>query len=188
MSLLSKRKEIKKKKPDFIMQDAHKKARLKKKWRKPRGIDSKIRLNLKGYRKSVEPGYGSPKEVRHLHNSGLEPLIVYGMGDIKNIDKEKQGIVLSKKLGNKKRIEMVKKAKELSIRVLNIKDSDAYIKKVENAIKAKKTKREQKKKKAEGKGKKSKKEKGLSEKVKNEEEKAGAEKREKDKLLTKKDI
>ena len=69
--LLDKRRRIKKKKPDFIMQSAHKKSRLEQKWKRPRGIDSKMRLNLKGHQKCVEVGYRSPRAVRGLDKSGL---------------------------------------------------------------------------------------------------------------------
>ena len=54
---------MKKKKPKFIRQDAHKKGRLAKKWRKPKGLQSKMRLCKKGYRKRISKGYKSPKEV-----------------------------------------------------------------------------------------------------------------------------
>ena len=41
--LLELRKKIKGKKPNFIRQDAHKHKRLARKWRKPKGIQSKMR-------------------------------------------------------------------------------------------------------------------------------------------------
>ena len=55
--LLELRKQIKNKKPDFIRQDAHKKKKLGKKWRKARGLHSKIRLKLRGRGKFVSNGY-----------------------------------------------------------------------------------------------------------------------------------
>ena len=47
------RKKIKSKKPDFIRQDFHKK-RLKKKWKRPRGLHSKVRLMLKDKPKKID--------------------------------------------------------------------------------------------------------------------------------------
>ena len=41
--LLELRKRIKRKKPEFIRQDAHKKKSLESKWRKPKGLHSKMR-------------------------------------------------------------------------------------------------------------------------------------------------
>ncbi len=189
-NLLLKRKLIKAKKPHFVMQDAHKLKRLKDRWTKPRGIDSKMRLNLKGYHKSVEPGYGSPKEVRGLDRSGLEPIIVSNVADLEKLNSKKQGAIINGKMGNKKRIEVLKKAKELDIKVLNIKNTDNKIAKIEQEFKARKEdKAKTAKKKEEKKAKESKKDKKedkLAEKV-TEEEKAAAEKKEKDKVLTKKE-
>ena len=45
--MLELRAKLKKKKPRFIRQDAHKIKRIDKSWRKPRGKDSKIKQNLK---------------------------------------------------------------------------------------------------------------------------------------------
>ncbi len=187
--LLEKRKRIKQKKPKFDMQDAHKKGRLKTKWKKPRGIDSKMRLRLRGYNKSVEPGYGSAKEVRGLDKTGLMPVWVSALKDIESIDKEKQGIIIKSTVGKKKRVGLINKAKETGIRILNIKDTEKYIKDIEEAMKKRKEARSKKeKKKTEKKeDKKEKKEDKLAEKVLSEEEKVAADKKEKDKLLTKKE-
>ena len=70
-TLLNIRKKIKSKKPFFFRQDAHKNLKLGDKWRKPKGLHSKMRLGFKGYRKSVSIGYGSPKITKNLHKSGL---------------------------------------------------------------------------------------------------------------------
>lgn len=190
--LLEKRKAIKKKKPKFIMQDAHKLSKLKKKWRRPRGSDSKMRQGFKSYNKCVEPGYGSPKEVKGLDRSGLEPIIVNTLKDLENINKEKQGIIISSAVGKKKKVEIIKKANELTITILNIKDSSKYLNDVEQGMKQRKEERLKKsKKKAEKKVKEEKKEKKddkLAEKVLDEEDKVKEEKKEKDKVLTKKEI
>ena len=189
--LLEKRKEMKKSKPSFTMQDAHKLARLKQRWRKPKGTDSKMRLHLKGYSKSVSLGYSSPKEVRGLHPSGLLPIVISSQSDLGKIDKEKQGIIISSAVGKKKRVVLLAKAGELKITILNIKDADAYLKAMEEEMKERKEARSKKQKKKEEskKEKKSKEKKDdkLSEKVISEEEKEAKEKKEQEKILTKKE-
>lgn len=188
-SLLEQRKRIKRKKPDFYMQDSHKKGRLKSKWRRPKGIDSKMRLCLKGYRKSVEPGFGSPNPVKGLLSSGQMPVLVNNLKDLESIDKEKQAALLSSGIGTRKRIEMLKKAMESGITIANFKDPAAKIKKIEEDRKKKlEEKKSKEKKKAEKKAKEKKEKKkkeDLAEKVLTEEEKA---KKEKDKILTKKEM
>lgn len=189
--LLEKRKATKKKMPDFIMQDAHKLSRLKKKWRRPRGSDSKMRQGFKSYCKSVEPGYGSPKEVKGMDRSGLYPVRVESIKILEKINKEKQGIIIKSCVGKKKKVDIINKAKELNIKILNIKDSEKYLSDIEVEMKSRKDERTKKKKLKEDKKvkeeKKEKKEEKLSDKIISEEEKAKEEKKEKDKILTKKD-
>ncbi|MBW2979982.1 50S ribosomal protein L32e [Candidatus Woesearchaeota archaeon] len=189
-SLLGKRRHIKKRKPEFILQDYGKKPRLKRKWRKPKGIDSKIRLGLRGYRKIVTKGYGSPKLVKGLHKSGLKPVLVISIKDIDSVNKEKEGIIIKGSIGLRKKVELVKKAKEKGIRILNLKDPDKFLKAVSESMEKKK---QEKKKLAEKKEKKAKevKEKAKPKEEKEEladkisdEEKKEAEKKERDKLLT----
>lgn len=189
--LLKLRRNIKKKKTDFIRQDFHKKARLKKKWRKARGIHSKIRLSKRGHRKKVEVGYKSPKKIRGLHKSGLKIKLVNSLKDIKDIDKNREGVIIAKNVGLKKKIELIKKIIENKITILNIKNPNEYLKKIEDALKRRKEEKEKKKqikekkrKEKEKKVKEKKEKKGeLAEKI--EEEEKEKEKKEKDKLLTK---
>jgi len=188
--LLELRRRIKKKKPNFIRQDAHKRSRLNKRWRRPKGIQSKMRLHKSGYRKSISVGYGSPRAVFGLHSTGLKPELVNSLKDLENIDSKVQGIILSHSIGQKKKTEMILKAKEKGITILNVKDIDKFLKNMEDKIKSqqerKKAKDEEKsKKKKEAEKTKVKGDKKLSDKL-SDEEKKDEEKKEKDKLLTKK--
>ena len=196
MTHLELRKKLKSKKPNFVRQDAHKKSKLKKRWIKPRGLDSKMRYRFKGYRRSPSKGWKSPKSVRSSCSNGLMPIIIKSINELNNIDKEKQGIIIAKSVGSKKRIDIIKKAQELNLQIINIKDPDNYVKKIqdnfENRKKEKRKKSEEKekrKKETEKKAKEKKKEEPkeeLAEKISEEEEKK-KEKKEKDKILTKKE-
>ena len=135
--LLEIRRDLKERKPEFIRQDTHKRKRLSIKWRRPKGIHSKIRHHFKGRRKMPSPGYKSPLEVRWLHSSGLKIINVYSVEDIKKIKKENEGIVIAKNVGLKNKFEILKKAKELNIIVLNL-NVDEQIKKIEDLIASKK--------------------------------------------------
>lgn len=187
MNHLEMKRAIKRRKPEFLQQDYHILKRVSRHWRRPRGIDSKMRLHLKGYQKEVEPGYGSPKDVRGMHYSGLWPVQVATTEELTRLDAKTQGALLLK-VGMKRRKELLLKAKDLNIRVLNVKDSEKVLSGIDNALldrkktRKEKLKRRDKAAKEEKKGKKDK----LAEKV-SDEEKALAEKKEKDKLLTKKE-
>jgi len=187
--LLELRKRLKKKKPDFIRQSANKKKRLKG-YRKSKGIDSKQRLKLKGHRKDIEKGYKSPKEVRGLSREGLVPVVVNSPKDLERLKESRgKGIVISSKVGLKKRKDIVEKVLEFGFKLLNIEEPKAYLEEIEEEIKKRQKKKEERKKEEEEKKKelekraKKKKEK-LEEKIEDKKEK---EKIEKDKVLTKRE-
>jgi large subunit ribosomal protein L32e len=170
-------KQLRRKKPKFLRQDANKLTKLEKKWRKPKGIDSKMRRSLKGYRRLARVGFGANKKIYGLNKQGLYEVLVNNMKDIEKIGKD-QIILLSSVLGLKKKIEILKKIKEKKMKVSNLKDIDAFIKTSEESIKKKaeekkkkvevrtKSKEELKKKAEEEKEKKSKEEKQEEEKKK----------------------
>ena len=190
MDAIKLRKSIKGKKPDFVRQDAHKKKKLASSWRKPRGLQSKMRLAKKGYRKSVTVGYGSPRAARGLDKSGLMPVNVSTIRELEALDKNKEGAVISANVGRKKKADLLRKAESLNISVLNIKDIKAYLQNLEKEMKEKKAEKEAEKKKKEQKKEQLKKEaekKKTIEETLSEDDKKKKEKEEKDKLLTKKD-
>ena len=182
--LLEIRRKMKARKPEFIRQDYHKKPGLKRKWRKAKGLHSKLRLNKRGKFKKVSKGYRSPREVRGLHKTGLEEIRVDNIKQLDGLDHKKQGVIISSTAGKKNRVEILKKAKELNFKVLNIRNPEDYIKNVEQEMATeKKVKKDEKK---EVKEKAAKEEEKLAGKVA-EEGKKEAEKKEKDKLLTKRE-
>ena len=117
---LAKRKQIKKRTPDFLRQEWFRYKRIPNNWRKPDGITSKMRINLK-YRPSlVRVGFRGPKESRGLHPSGFQEVMIYNVTDLEAINPKKQAVRIGSTVGTKKRIEIAKKAEELKIRVLNL--------------------------------------------------------------------
>ena len=188
-TLLEIRNDMKERKPDFIRQDNPKRMKVNDKWRKPKGIHSKIRHKFKGRRKMPSPGYKSPVEVKGVHSSGLKMINVHSVKDLNNVNRDKEGIIVAKTTGMKKRIEIFKKAKELSINILNL-NIDEQIKKIEDFISSKKKKAADAKKEEPKKETKAKAAKEESEKSKEKAELSGndkkeIEKKEQDKLLTK---
>ncbi|MBS3143726.1 50S ribosomal protein L32e [Candidatus Woesearchaeota archaeon] len=142
------------KKPNFKRQDSILK-KLKDKWIRPKGIQSKLRLRKKGKGKIPRIGYGTPKDKKYLIKN-KKVVLIKNMNDLENI---KNPIIISSKVGLRKKLEIVTKAKELKLEILNIKDADKFIedvkkkleekKKQKQKIKEKKTKKEEKIKKKE---------------------------------------
>ena len=190
-SLLEIRAMLKERKPNFIRQDYQRRKRIgnKLKWRKPKGVHSKIRHHFKGWRKSPSPGYKSPLDVKGVHSSGLKMIHIFSVNGLINIKKDTEGIIISKNVGLKNRLQILKRAKELNISVLNL-NADEHIKKIEEFISSKKkkpteAKKEQKTQK-ETKPKSKEDTKSKEDITLTDKEKKEAEKIDKDKLLTKK--
>jgi large subunit ribosomal protein L32e len=116
---LKKRKLRKHKKPRFKRQESWRYKRVKENWRKPRGIDSKMRKKIKGWPPSPEIGYRSPKKTRALHPSGYVEVRVQTAEDINGLDPETQAIRIARTVGDKKRLEISALADEKGIHILN---------------------------------------------------------------------
>ena len=181
--LLELRNRRNKKKPAFVRKDTHIKAKVKANWRKPRGKHSPVREQHKGRPKLVSPGYGAPKAVRHLHHSGLKIVQVKNLVDLDNINPEKEGVMLAKTTGIRKRIEVIKIALEKKLTILNLKEPQQYLDTLAAEFKKrqlteKEKKEEEKKKKATEKEEKDKKVEAKKEKSTEKEEKVADEKKE----------
>ncbi len=114
------RRQIKKRTPTFLREEWFRYKRIPRNWRRPDGITSKMRINLKYRPSKVRVGFRGPKGVRGLHPSGFEEVMIYNVADLKKIDPEKQAARIGSTVGTKKRLEIAKKAEELEIRILNM--------------------------------------------------------------------
>jgi large subunit ribosomal protein L32e len=113
------RKQIKKRKPEFLREEWFRYKRIQKNWRKPDGISSKMRRNLKYRPSMVRIGFRGPKETRGLHPSGFEEIVIFNIADLQTIDPKTQAARIGSSVGTKKRINIEKKAEELEVRILN---------------------------------------------------------------------
>ena len=117
--LLNVRKRQKLKKPHFVQTDQHKKKKLKDVWRKPRGLHNKKRKYILGKGEMARPGYGSPAAVKGLHPSGFEEVLLSRAKDLDNVDPATQAIRIARTVGQRKRMDIVKKAQSLGLKILN---------------------------------------------------------------------
>ena len=117
--LLKLREEMNRRRPEFIRQESWRYVRVKESWRRPRGIDSKMRLKKKGKPPLVSIGYRNPKLVRGLHPTGFKEVIVYNVKDLEKVDPDREAVRIAGSVGRRKRIEIIEKADELGIVVLN---------------------------------------------------------------------
>ncbi|MAG23995.1 50S ribosomal protein L32e [Candidatus Pacearchaeota archaeon] len=91
-----------------------KKSKSKQSWRKPKGRDSKIRLNRKSYPAKVKIGYQTARKEQK------EIKVIRNLKDLVPLEKNQQAL-LSATLGAKKKLDVIKKAQSLGIKLLNLK-------------------------------------------------------------------
>ena len=116
---LALRKRLKSKKPRFRRQESWRYKRVSEIWRKPRGMDSKMRKKKKGWPKSVEIGYRGPKAARGLHPSGYIEVLIHTVDDVEKVNPKTQAIRIAHTVGARKRIEITARSGEMDIHVLN---------------------------------------------------------------------
>ncbi|MDG6903555.1 MAG: 50S ribosomal protein L32e [Nitrososphaerota archaeon] len=118
-SLVAKRKEVSDSRPAFVRQESWRYVRIHPEWRKPKGVDSKMRRQDKGWPPLVRVGYRGPVAARGLHPSGHFEVIVYRPGDLATLVPGRDVARIGGTVGAKKRATIIERATELGIRVVN---------------------------------------------------------------------
>ncbi len=117
--LLAARKKVSEKRPKFIRQESWRYDRLAENWRKPKGKDNKMRKQVSGVPALVKVGYRGPKVSRGLHPSGYTDNVVHNVAELAKLDPKKDAVRLGHTVGKRKRIDIIAKATERGIKILN---------------------------------------------------------------------
>jgi large subunit ribosomal protein L32e len=125
------RERVKKGKPRFVRQESWRYKRLKENWRRPRGLDNKMRRKIKGWPPTVNAGYRGPKVSRGLHPSGYREVLVYNRKELKGIDPKTQAVRIAHAVGNRNKAKILTEARKKKIIVLNVKEVKEAVKKEE---------------------------------------------------------
>ena len=117
---LSLRSSQSRKQPKFRRQEWYRYKRLaRSSWRKPSGLQSKVRLNRKYRPPMARIGYRKISSVRGLHPSGFEEVMVHKSSDLDGLDPETQAVRIGARVGNRKRLDIHDRANSLGLRILN---------------------------------------------------------------------
>jgi len=107
------------KKPAFLRPESWRDAKFSESWRRPRGLDNKVRQKVKGWPASPSTGYKGPKVARGLHPSGYREVIVYNAESVVVVDPSTQAIRIAHTVGKRKRALIIAEAEKLQIKILN---------------------------------------------------------------------
>lgn len=117
--LLRLRKRAKNKKPEFLRSESWRYSKMSESWRRPRGLDHKMRRKIKGWPPMVSTGYKGPKLARGLHPSGLREVLVHNVNEVAAIDPKIQAARIAHTVGNKKRALIIAEAMKNKLLILN---------------------------------------------------------------------
>jgi large subunit ribosomal protein L32e len=121
------RARVKRRKPEFVRPESWRYMRLKETWRRPRGLDHKIRRKIKGWPAAVSTGYQGPKFARGLHPSGYIEVLVHNTEDLKSIDPKTQAIRMAHTVGRRKRTMIIIEARKKRMKILNLKEAGEVV-------------------------------------------------------------
>merc|ERR1712121_197636 len=75
----TKRTILKKRRKKFIRHQSERYDKVKPSWRKPKGIDNRVRRRFKGQYLMPSIGYGSNAKTRHMMPDGFKKFVVHNV-------------------------------------------------------------------------------------------------------------
>lgn len=95
--------------------------RVKKSWRKPRGIDNRVRRKLRGAIKMPGKRYMNDEIVRHILPNGFKKVMISNAKELEALIGQNRFYCaeIKHQVGARKRIEIVNRARELDVLVTN---------------------------------------------------------------------
>uniref|UniRef100_A0A9J7YHI4 60S ribosomal protein L32 n=1 Tax=Cyprinus carpio carpio TaxID=630221 RepID=A0A9J7YHI4_CYPCA len=95
--------------------------KIKKNWRKPRGIDNRVRRRFKGQMLMPNIGYGSNKKTKHMLPSGFRKFLVHNVKELEVLmmSNKSHCAEIAHNVSSKNRKIIVERAAQLAIKVTN---------------------------------------------------------------------
>ena len=90
-------------------------------WRKPKGIDGRVRRRFKGALPMPSIGYGSDKKTRNVHPNGFQSVVVNNASELEMLMMHNRtyAATIGHAVSTRGRQTIVSRAEQLAIRVTN---------------------------------------------------------------------
>uniref|UniRef100_A0A674AXM3 60S ribosomal protein L32 n=1 Tax=Salmo trutta TaxID=8032 RepID=A0A674AXM3_SALTR len=90
-------------------------------WRKPRGIDNRVRRRFKGQMLMPNIGYGSNKKTKHMLPSGFRKFLVHNIKELEVLmmSNKTHAAEIAHNVSSKNRKLIVERAAQLAIKITN---------------------------------------------------------------------
>ncbi|RHX96714.1 hypothetical protein DYB25_003951 [Aphanomyces astaci] len=118
---VARRPIIKKKVTKFKRHQSNRFKRVSESWRKPKGIDGRVRRRFKGAIRMPNVGYGSNTKTKHLLPNGFYKFTVRNVAELDMLlmHNRKYCAEVAHNVSGRKRKEILTRAEQLNIRVTN---------------------------------------------------------------------
>merc|ERR1712170_133014 len=118
---LNKNKIVKKRTKKFIRHQSDRYVKLRTSWRKPKGIDNRVRRRFKGQYLMPNIGYGSAKNTRHVCPDGFKKFVVRNVKELEVLMMQNRRFAaeIAHCVSSRKRKAIIGRAQQLSIKVTN---------------------------------------------------------------------
>merc|ERR1712141_807850 len=105
----------------FIRHQSDRYDKLKTNWRKPKGIDNRVRRKFKGQYLMPSIGYGSNKKTRHLMPDGFKKFVIHNVKELELLLMQKgtYAAEIAHNVSSRKRKDIVERAQQLSVKITN---------------------------------------------------------------------
>nr|ACD65179.1 putative 60S ribosomal protein RPL32 [Phoronis muelleri] len=112
---------VKKRTKKFIRHQSDRYDEVKQNWRKPKGIDNRVRRRFKGQFLMPNIGYGTAKKHRHICPDGFKKFLVRNVSELEVLMMQNRTFAaeIATTVSSRKRKQIVERAQQLAIKVTN---------------------------------------------------------------------
>merc|ERR1711860_269972 len=112
---------VKKRTKKFIRHQSDRYGKVKTNWRKPKGIDNRVRRRFKGQYKMPNIGYGTANRCKHLTPEGFKRFVVRNVRELEILMMQNRTVAaeIAHNVSSRKRKDIVERAQQLAIKVTN---------------------------------------------------------------------
>ncbi len=112
---------VKKRTKKFTRHQSDRYNKLDSNWRKPKGIDNRVRRRFKGQIAMPKIGYGSNQKTRHVLPNGFKKFSISNVKDLELLLMLNRvyAAEIAHNVSSKKRVAIIERARQLDIKVTN---------------------------------------------------------------------
>merc|ERR1712034_96953 len=114
-------KIVKKRVKKFTRHQSDRYDKVKRNWRRPKGIDNRVRRKFKGMYKMPNIGYGSASTTRNMMPTGFRKVLIHNIKELEVLmmSNKTYAAEIARGVSAKNRKSLIERAAQLAIRITN---------------------------------------------------------------------